>query len=772
VATAAALASAVAAALLAVAVIRRRGRRPRPGPARRGSTGARSREVPVALLAAMVCASAPALAATARDVAADAGPLPSLAAQRAAVRVEAVVVADPRRARPRPGAGWGGPKEPVLVVELRVEVVTGRGVSTRVRSPVVALADSTWAELLPGTRVSAAGRAATADDDATTAVLLIRGPPEILSRAGSVQRVAGDLREGLRQAVAGLEPKERGLVPGLVVGDTSALPPELEETFRTAGLTHLVAVSGANVAIVCGAVLAVMLGLGVGRRFAAVAAFVALLAFGVLARPQPSVLRAGVMGAVGLLALMSGRRRAAVPALAAAVLLLLMLDPGLARSYGFALSVLATAGIVLLAGPWTAALRSRRIPLPLAAALAVPAAAQVACSPVIAMLAGQVNLVAVVANMLAAPAVPPATLAGVAAAVTAPVSADLAAVLGRLAGLPATWIVLVAERSAAVPYAAVPWPDGPGGAGALVLVGLLVAASGVALVRLTRLLPRWAALGSTVVLVAAVLVARSSPEWPPPGWLLVACDVGQGDALVLHAGAGSAVVVDAGPDPESVDRCLKRLGVERVPLLVLSHFHADHIDGLAGVLRGRAVGEISVGPLDEPSGAEEAVAAAARSAGVAVTRAVAGERRAVDQVSWQVVWPGRLLRGEGSEANNASVVMLVEVAGVRILLTGDVEAAAQHALQPVLADALAGRPLDVLKVAHHGSASQSAPLVTGLRPRVAVISVGAGNTYGHPAPEAMSLLAATGAAVWRTDESGDVAVVGSAERLRVVGRDR
>jgi competence protein ComEC len=290
-------------------------------------------------------------------------------------------------------------------------------------------------------------------------------------------------------------------------------------------------------------------------------------------------------------------------------------------------------------------------------------------------------------------------------------------------------------------------------------------------VRLARRLPRWAALASTLVLVAAALVARSSPQWPPPGWVLVACDVGQGDALVLHAGAGSAVVVDAGPDPEVVDRCLKRLGVDRVPLVVLSHLHADHIDGLAGVLRGRAVGEISVGPADDPPGAGRAVAATAHSAGIGLTRATTGERRAVGHLSWQVIWPRRLIRGEGSDANNASIVLLVEVAGVRMLLTGDVEAAAQRALHPVLGDALAGRPLDVLKVAHHGSASQSAPLVTGLRPRVAVVSVGAGNTYGHPAPGAMAMLAATGAAVWRTDQSGDIAVVGPADRLRVVGRD-
>jgi competence protein ComEC len=207
-------------------------------------------------------------------------------------------------------------------------------------------------------------------------------------------------------------------------------------------------------------------------------------------------------------------------------------------------------------------------------------------------------------------------------------------------------------------------------------------------------------------------------------------------------------------------------------LVVLTHLHADHVGGISGVLRHRAVAEAQVGPLDEPPAQAARVAGDLAAAGVPVARAVAGERRASGPVSWQVVWPQRVIRTDGSVPNNASVVLLVDVAGVRLLLTGDVEPAAQRALQPVLAGLLGGRPVDVLKVAHHGSALQSPELLAMLRPRVALVSVGAENRYGHPDPGTLGLLSATGAVIRRTDLGGDLALVGPSERLGVVARGR
>lgn len=264
-----------------------------------------------------------------------------------------------------------------------------------------------------------------------------------------------------------------------------------------------------------------------------------------------------------------------------------------------------------------------------------------------------------------------------------------------------------------------------------------------------------------------MLVRPPTPGWPPEGWVLAACDVGQGDGLVLRAGERAAVVVDAGPDPALMDACLDRLEVEEVPLLLLTHFHADHVDGVAGVLEGREVGVVEgTGLLDPVAGVEAVEAAAGRDPDVA---AYGGTRR-FGEVVLQAVWPppgaGRTDPSE-SAPNNASVVVLAEVGGLRVLLTGDVEPSAQAAL----ARDVAGLEVDVLKVPHHGSRHQDLDWLTSLRARVALVSVGEDNDYGHPAPDVLAALDAAGTEVWRTDLAGDVVVVVRRGELGVVTRD-
>ncbi|MGH8969456.1 MAG: ComEC/Rec2 family competence protein, partial [Actinomycetes bacterium] len=519
------------------------------------------------------------------------GEVDELAAERASAVATLVVTADPRRHTSATSGERRGPE--LFIVAARLERATVRGREVRARAPVLLLAtDRAWGGLLPGQRVGAVGRLGPArPGQPLAAVLSVRGPPAWVGGVPALQRAAGGLRAGLREAVDGLPPPERGLVPGLVVGDTSRMPPDLETDFRTAGMTHLTAVSGANLVIVAGFVLFAARWLGVRGRALPVFAALAIVGFVVLARPQPSVLRAAVMGLVGLAGLASGRRRASLAALAAAMFLLLLVDPWLARSYGFALSVLATAGLLVLAPGWARWLAGRGMPRVLAHALAVPLAAQVACAPVVVLLSGEVSLVAVPANLLAAPAVAPATVIGVLAVVAGAVSEPVATLLGTTAGVPAGWIVRVAEGAAAAPLAAVPWPSTA--LGALSLAG--VSCLALLLARRAASYPRFV----VVVAVAALglaLVTASRPGWPPRGWVIVACDVGQGDALVLSAGDAGVVMVDAGPDPRAVDACLDALGVSRVALVVLTHLHADHVEGLPGVLRGRSVGEIQVSP--------------------------------------------------------------------------------------------------------------------------------------------------------------------------------
>jgi competence protein ComEC len=246
-----------------------------------------------------------------------------------------------------------------------------------------------------------------------------------------------------------------------------------------------------------------------------------------------------------------------------------------------------------------------------------------------------------------------------------------------------------------------------------------------------------------------------SVSWPPVGWRIVMCDVGQGDATVLRVSDGAAVVVDAGPDPAAVDRCLRRLHVSRVPFLVLTHFHADHVEGVPGVIRGRSVGPVVVSPLAEPPGETARVRRWLSDAGLTMRVAAAGDRWTVGAVSLRVIWPTRLLRGQGSDPNNASVTLIGDVGGVSVLLCGDLETAAQDA---VLATGAIG-PIDVVKVPHHGSAKQSPGWVAATRPRIALIGVGLGNDYGHPNAHTVAAYRAAGAIVGRTDLDGDLAVV-------------
>ena len=692
------------------------------------------------------------------------GRLPALAAAGATVRLVGTVVTDPRTVD-RPSSRG----REVVLVRLRVERVEGRGLRSGARGRVLLFADRSWLGPRGGEQVEARGRLAPArPGDDVVATLDARGPPLVLEKPGAVSRAAERLRDGLRRACAGLPPDARGLLPGLVVGDTSAQPAALGEDMKATGLTHLSAVSGTNITIVCGVALAVSRGAGLGRRVRLVTAAAVLAGFVVVARPEPSVLRAAVMGGLGMLALAGARSRAALPALSTAVVVLLVADPWLARSYGFALSVLATTGILLLAAPWSDSL-GRWLPRPLAVALAVPLAAQVACAPVVVLLSGQVSLVAIPANMICEPLVAPATVLGLAAAVISPVAPGPALALAHVAGWACTAIAETAHVLAAVPGGQVAWPGGAFGAVALAAVS--VAACVAAGCLLPRAGGRTAlvavAVGGLAVVAAVRVPLPGTAAWPPPAWVIVACDVGQGDALVLATGPGRAVLVDAGPDPDLVDTCLRRLRVRALDTIVLTHFHADHVDGLAGALRGRRAAELVVTLVDDPPAQARAVRELAARAAIPLRAVHAGERRSVAGVQWLVLGPERVIR-DGSVPNNASIVLLVQSHGLRLLLLGDVEPAAARAVARRLATAPEGVHVDVLKVAHHGSALQDPGLMSAARPRVALISVGAGNDYGHPGTATLRLLSGAGAAIGRTDLHGDLAVVAGRQGPRLV----
>ncbi|HCB04577.1 MAG TPA: competence protein ComEC [Nocardioides bacterium] len=711
--------------------------------------GRRRAGLPGAVVGLLVVAVAAAGVATLRAERVAHNPVAALAAQGAAVTVLGTVSSDSRTVSG--SASSSGVDQ--VVWRLTVRELTGRGQTVRLRAPVLVLGSADDAPVALGATVRLQGSLVAADDRDLAGLLRLRGDPETVDAPDVWWRGAAAVRTALRDSVAHRPADQRALVPALVDGDDGDVDPVIQEAFRATGLTHLLAVSGTNLTLLVGFLLALARLCRVRGRWLQLVAVAGIVGFVLIARTEPSVLRAAVMGTIGLVALGVDGRHRALRGLGTAVVVLVLIDPALAVSAGFALSVLATGGILLLAPAWRDAL-ARWLPRWFAEAIAVPAAAQLACTPLVAAISGQVSVVAVVANLLVAPVVGPATVLGLAGGLLTLVWGPLGQLCGTLACWCVAWLITVAEHGAGLPGAAVGWGTGPV---ALVLLTLLTVV--VALVG-PRLLRRPATGGAAaVVLVVAVAVRPPAFGWPPDGWVLVACDVGQGDALALNAGPGQAVVIDTGPDPRAVDRCLDRLHVEQVPLLMLTHFHADHVDGIGGVFDGREVTAVQTTRLLDPPGGVQEVDEVTAAAGVPASPVTYGASYTIGALTLQVLWPlaDSPVRGpgDGSTANQASVVLLVETAGLWLLLTGDVEPDGQAQLARLLPEL----QVDVLKLPHHGSAHQDEPWLVSLDPDVVLVSVGADNNYGHPAASAMGPLEEAGAQVFRTDLDGDLAVV-------------
>lgn len=665
------------------------------------------------------------------------GPIAEAAVARTPVTADLTVTSDPRRVE--------GQFATSFVMRAAVDEVELPGGRYDVHTPVLLIGDESWAEVELGSRFSLRGRLAPADGHDVAAVLSPFTAPPHAEPPSVWWRGSAAVRRGIREATNHRPLPERALVPALVDGDDQALPERVQEEFRTTGLTHLLAVSGTNLTLVVGFLLILGRWVGIRGRWQYLLGAIGIIGFVLLARTEPSVVRAAAMGTVALIGMGANGRDNGVRALGAAVVGLLLWDPWLAVTVGFALSALATAGILLWAPGWTASL-NRWMPLWSAQAIAVPTAAQLACTPVVCAISGQVSLVAIAANMVVAPLVGPATVLGLFGGLIGMVWLAPGRLLGGVAVWCARGIIEVAHRSASTALPAIEWGTGTAALGFLTALCALIA------VMLGPLLTRrWTGAAACVGLMTVVLVPMPSPGWPPGRWVVAVCDVGQGDAIVLNAGQGNALVVDAGPDPALVDRCLDRLEISRVPVLVLSHFHADHVDGIAGVYDGRDVGEVLVSGLPDPPAQ---FAAAQQEAGAAMRVPTYGETQRLGELTWQVVGPVDGLVTT-QDPNNSSLVLLVDVLGVRVLLTGDVEPEAQAELRRTLPNL----EVDVLKIPHHGSRYQDRDFLAGLAPRIAIASAGEDNTYGHPARSTLDPLAEQGVEVWRTDRDGDVLIL-------------
>lgn len=591
---------------------------------------------------------------------------------------------------------------------------------------------------------------------------------------------AAALRGMLLHTAAGLAGAE--LVPGFAVGDTSLVSQQLEQAMLESSLTHLTAVSGSNTGLVIAVVLWCASRLGVGRRSRIVAAATGLAGFVVIVGPDASVQRATAMAAVLLVGDFGGRRSSALPALGLAVLVLLALDPWQALQPGFALSVAATGGILLTATPISKWLRRRaRLPGWLSLPLAVALAAQFACGPLLLLLQPGVPVVGVLANLIAAPAAPLGTGLGLLAALLGPVSAQLAHLAVQAASIPARWVAATAEVCAGLPAARWSWPEGWPGAALLAACELALLAAwaltrghlglpgaGRAARRLpwrsARPAPRRIRLAASMLraaslatIIALTLVAPLGSRLATPrGWSIVACDIGQGDAILLRDPAlpSQVVLVDTGDDPEALGRCLDRFGVGRISLLVLSHDDRDHVGALDSIAERVDAALIAPTVQGEQTETRRVVRALER-AGVPFQIGAQGFMRSSPAagVDWQVLAPAQ--HSAPIETNAASLVMLVDAGPTRVLLLGDTGEAEQAALLRTGPELHA----HVVKVAHHGSADQNTSLPAEVLAQWALVSVGADNGYGHPAPDTLATLARAGTRALRTDLYGSIALV-------------
>lgn len=719
-----------------------------------------------------------------------ADPVASWTQSRATATVQGVISGDPVT-RSRAGAAvWQG----TSMVEMRIDTasVAARGERVEVALPMILRVVGEASDHVGSAGRSAAGAASSlprvgtfvevtgrlgpsrAPGMAGTLTVLDAGDITIGAEPGWLDAIANAMRSGLQASVAGVDPGAGALVAGLAVGDESLLPSSLETAMRDSGLSHLTAVSGGNVAVIVVVVMGLARLAGLRVRTRVLICLLALACFVILVRPQPSVLRASVMGAVVLLGMLGGGRGRGVGVLSTTILLLVAISPALAVSWGFALSVGATGGLIVL-GPvlrghladWRF---SRRWPPGWHDALAITLAAQLATLPLLIGMGSRVGWAAIPANLLAMPAVPAVTILGLLAALTSPLLPIVASLFAQVAALPAAWIAQVATVCSGLPAATLPWPTGWAGIAAL---GGVVGLAWLTARRLRSAFPRGVPMRLRIAMlsvaaagfIAITIAPPSLRGWPPDGWLLVACDVGQGDGLVVSVEPGTAIVVDVGPDGDAMLACLRDLGVTRLSAIILTHFHADHVLGLDRVLARMPVGMVYLNPVTEPTDQARMVDEALQRYRVPSSTVQAGDIRAVGEVHWQVLWPRRVI-ATGSVPNNASTVLLMQAHGVRILLSGDIEPEAQVAVMA----GTGALGVDVVKIPHHGSRYQDPRFAAWSGGRIALVSVGIGNDYGHPAEETLEQWRDLGALVGRTDLDGDLAVVRQGDELGLVAR--
>jgi len=565
-----------------------------------------------------------------------------------------------------------------------------------------------------------------------------------------------ELRAKFLFNLSGLTQDSAGLVGGLAIGERGLISEKLAENMKELSLTHLVAVSGANLAIIAAAVFLTASLLGLGRSSRFLLSFIAIACYIVLVGPESSVLRAGTMAAFVLAGWWLGRKVHPLIPLSWAVLLLLLIDPGLSVDIGFALSVFATLGLLLLAGrlhEWFEPKLGTWLSIGVSASIS----AQLFTLPVLLILQPSIPLYSVIANLAVEFVVAPVTVLGILAVLAAGFFPLLAKLLSLIASFGTWWIEVVANHLSQLPLTRVPMLPGPVGVWFTIIFVL-----GLTLLAISKK-PPLRLIGATLASLFVIPIAWVATDIHRQntfhqGWQVLNCDVGQGDALLIRS-EGQIALIDVGREDAPIDKCLKNLGIQRLDLLVLTHFDADHIGGIAGAMRNRSAGLVLISGFKDDRPLVSLVSEVLSNAADSVQVGHRGMTGMLGGARWMVLSPTASAL-EAEDSNDASVVMTFDFQNFSLLSLGDLGESGQNRLMrnswPTL-KALSEQPL-VLKVAHHGSKDQSVQLHELIQPDVAIFSVGQGNDYGHPSRKVLSMVSALGTKVLRTDSQGAISI--------------
>lgn len=572
--------------------------------------------------------------------------------------------------------------------------------------------------------------------------------PVAISSESRMHNLAGGFRDALKRLTyQRVDSDAAALLPGLVLGDNRAQSDELVSNLRLSGLGHLTAVSGANVAILLLFVQFFLQKTRLSDNWRLVILLIVLALFVIVARPSPSVVRAAMMAAIALLYWIKGLQKLSEAVLFLAIFTLLFLDPWLALSWGFALSVAATLGLILFPRYWKVDANSSLVIKVVSTALA----ASLATLPILIAMGSVVTVATVPANMLAEILVAPATIFGLIAPVVSfiPILSSSAEFIANLAIGSAAVIVKIADFFANsflnIEVLSLP--------GLLTIVVILFAYK----MRSNRVLM------FTFILLALVsqsLFLKIENRWKIQNWEIAVCDIGQGDATLVRTGLHSALVIDVGPDARMMKKCLKTFDIRKIDLFVASHFHADHVGAINGLVEIAIPRRVLTASLLSPNGGVELVDAAISpiQREIAVIGMNGRFTRPNFAVYWQVLAPVNSPQhvddSNGSLINNNSVVLLVTTSHHRVLFTGDLEIDGQEKLM----NEITNPNVDLVKVPHHGSVYQAPDFAAWLQPKLAWISAGLENPYGHPNPTTISLYRQSGAIVLTTSDCGHITI--------------